>query len=174
MCRRIGNHCKAADHLSFDDIVVGASRRMLSLSGQNSEMIALKGNGSGILARWPVAVANRIGNQRTQGALGFARTGRPIKTILLARAASEFLSIFRHLPVGTFHPRIFALRSDDRAQCLDRVKLVSSDAPVQQLLFARRGVERPAIALANQREWKRKVIIADREHSLVRALHLER
>src|SRR5262249_59367949 len=89
---------------------------------------------------------------------------RPVKPILLARAADNALRIDPGSGTAVL-VRIFIFGVHKSENGLDRVKLVASNAAVQNFLPSRSRVELPALFSSDQRYRKRGIILAnDYEH----------
>src|SRR5262249_37730018 len=79
----------------------------------------------------------------------------PVKAVLLARRAAEALRVVSE-------PRVVLnLGVDELAARRDRRELVPANAPVEQLLLARGGIEEPTVAVTRERDRERPVVLAE-------------
>src|SRR5262249_24731692 len=79
-----------------------------------------------------------------------------------------------HAGVTAFHQCELMLRLYETAADLDRVKLVSADASVEDFLTARFCVKKPLAALLDDGYGKRPIVLADRENCVRGALRIYR
>src|SRR5215472_7707050 len=129
---------KASDHHAFDDEVHGTVRGGGSLPFQDLEVIAVVG-----LALGRVPLLDGVGNPLADRAAQCAIRVSPGQSVAFAWSADDALCELVHLVALAFFERVVVLGFHIAPADLDGVQLITADAPPQQLLAARRGVERP-------------------------------
>src|SRR5262249_1838017 len=152
----------ATDHLAADHVIRRAAGRVRPLAGEYSVEVAVIR-----LRRLTGAIAIRgcFGGEFAERALVFAGLRRPIEPILLTRLADEASRVdagARYALVG-----VVLLRVHIGEGGLDCRELVAADAPVEDFLATRCGVEPPSRILAHERNRERKVILPDDQGCLV-------
>src|SRR4029453_4792437 len=108
---------------------------------------------------------SRLGDERADRALPFARAGLPIEAVPLALGALQALRELEN--AGAPVPRIvFALGIDVGQTHLDRRELVAPDAAIEELLVSGVRVPEPRRAVRHQRNGQRVVVVADIQDDL--------
>ena len=170
---RIGDQRKAARHMAIDDIILSAAGRVLSLLGQNVEIVAVIGPRLWMRRTGPITGRPGARDERPQRAFLFAGFDGPIEPIALADLAHEVLRVFRRAAGPQVLGGIFALGRDVGAAHFDDAELVAADAPIENLILTGLGVEAPAGVLANERDWQGPLVCADDQDCLAVTVALE-
>src|SRR4029077_13561489 len=110
-----------------------------------------------------VALLRRPREQLTERALLVALRDRPVKPVLLAGIADEALGIDARARTGAVLFGVFILGVDIGKTNPDGVELVAADPPVENFATTLLGIEGPLPGLADQRDRKRIVIVADHQ-----------
>src|SRR5262245_21481905 len=154
---------EAPDHTAVSSIVVRAVARAWALAGEDAIEIAVVRHRR---VTSPVALTSRPHDQRPERAQRLAGLRRPVQTVVLAGRARELLGVLPE-PVGVSILGVVLTLGVDVGQAhLDGLKLVPSDAPVEDLFLARHGVEAPDGTVRNQRNREREVVLSDVEDDL--------
>src|SRR4029077_19634392 len=111
----------------------------------------------------PVALAARVGDELAERAVRLAGLHRPVEAVALARRAGELLRVFGEAAAHPVFGPVLALRVDVGQARLDREELVAADAPGEDLFAALLAVEPPALAVLDDRDRERPVVLAERE-----------
>ena len=162
--------CETANHGAADHEVHLAQRRRRTLSFQHLEVVA-------VIWLWLVLLAITL--LQSLGDLFSHRAGPsaigilPGEAVLFARRADDALGILVDLGIVVLFLGVFLLRFDETLADGDGIQLIGTDAPLQNFLQARLGVERPFILFLDDWNGQRKGILANRKNGLVRGLGID-
>jgi len=110
------------------------------------------------------------GNEGTQGALLLTLFHIPVQAVLHPLVASKFLGILQKTVGVSVLERIFPLSIHIGQADLDGTQFIPSDPSCQDFLTALFGVKTPKGVLFHHRDWKRSILISNRENYLVGGL----
>src|SRR5262249_38935696 len=150
---------EAADHLTADDVVVGAIGSVGPLPREDPEEIAVIGRRAACLVA-PISLGSRPRHQGAQRARRLIGLRLPEQTVALARRACEFLGVLQHAVAAVILFVVLPLRVDVRQGRLNRVQLVAADAPRKDFLAALARVESPLLAGLDDRNGKRPFVLS--------------
>src|SRR5262249_62264660 len=100
-----------ADHVTLDDEVVGAARRVGALREQRAVEIAVIGSLSAALGR-SIALGARLGDERAERTLSLTRSRLPEETVPLALGAGQTLRDLEDALAGVVTGVVLALGVD--------------------------------------------------------------
>src|SRR5262249_52008221 len=141
--RGIGDEREPADHLAVDDVAARSARGALPLRGEDAEVVARP------RARRPLALRVVSGrrDRRAEGALVAGSRRGPVQAVARARAAHELLRIHRLSAALRMPAGVLLLRAHVGTADADRLELVCTDAPPDDLHRALLAVEPPALSV---------------------------
>src|SRR5262249_21647859 len=130
--RRIRHEREAPDHVSLDDVVVGAAGSGRTLREQRAIQIPVIWLPLALLGP-SIAGGSRLGHEQTERAQPFAGLRLPVEAVPLTAGALETLGILEN--PGAPVPRVvFALRVNVGEAYLDGSELVSPDPAKENLV----------------------------------------
>ncbi len=112
-----------------------------------------------LVGRLPVALGERLSNQRTERTFRLPFGRRPVEAILLALAAQDPLRVLGTLPVAV-DLGVLALRIDVGLEHFHGAQLIRTNTAVEDFLDAGRGIEPPLSGILHDRWRKRKILLA--------------
>src|ERR1700676_293969 len=162
--RRIRHKSESLGHLAVDDETLRPTRA--TLPRQDAVVVAAVRRRSSVL-RLGIAFRNRGRHQRPDRALRLAITRLPIQPIALPLIAENFLRV-----LVVLRAVVFLFRRHHLPANVNRGHFIPSHAPVQNLFFARVGVEIPLAPAAHQRYRRRPIFRADiQDRGSIRLFH---
>ena len=158
-----GHEGEPSHQATVGEVVIRSARRVLPLGGEDAVVVAPVRDG--VRRVLGVALAPRPGDQWPQRTGGLPRVRRPVQAVALSRAAGERARVMQERIAVGITRVVLALGVDVGEGDLNRVELVLADAPVEDLLPARRGVEAPPRAIRNDGNREREVVAPhDQDH----------
>src|SRR6266481_423629 len=166
---RVGDEGESTAHLPINDIVLGATRCVSPLAGEDPEHIPIERNMLANLVRWEILA--RVSDERVDRAIELIASTVPVQTIVSAFIADQFLGeLLRQVTRRAC--KILLLRIDQIAARIHGGKFISAYAPEYDLVFTRGRVEIPRTVILHQGNRKRPVFGSDYQgHSSVGLCH---
>src|SRR6266567_3516507 len=162
--RRRCGQCEPANHSSLNDKVDLPQRRGRTLPLQNLEIVAVVGLTS---IRVRITLLKGLGHSLSDRASPSAIRVLPRQPVMFPRCADDSLRVLVYLGIIVLFLGVIFLRFDEAAADLNSVQFVGPDAPSQNFIASRLGVEVPLSLALHDRNRKRKIIVTHEENGAV-------
>src|SRR3982751_1732526 len=158
-----GRQSKSSDHYAFNHEVHLTYRGGGTLPFQNLEKVSVKWLGFG-----PVALRQSVGDRLSNRTAPAPVRVLPSKPILFPRRTDDALSILVQFGAIVLIQGVFLLRLYKAPANLNGIQFIFANASKQDLLASGFGVVVPLAIPLNDRNWKRPIVIADRQRGAIR------